>query len=265
MRFRPHFVLSKFRSLVSDARVSRVSEEDLLDLERAQHAHFHAVGLDWDKSKAITASLFEKNGQAREDLSCHYEVFAGISAVSQPQRILEIGTHKGRFTEYLSLLFPNAHIDTWELKATVGEVKPNDLLVAYGDHSIERQRRLQKCGNVTQILGDSVSLTKSVNTYDVIWVDGDHAFPGVAIDLTNALRLVSENGWVCVDDVRGRDATSSEFGGQECALVVEHFCNRGLATSGRVIKRLRPGETLLTIEERKYVAVMRPALNWQDA
>ena len=38
-------------------------------------------------------------------------------------------------------------------------------------------------------------------TFDLIWVDGSHMDPVVSVDIANAIRLISKNGHIIVDDV----------------------------------------------------------------
>jgi predicted O-methyltransferase YrrM len=37
--------------------------------------------------------------------------------------------------------------------------------------------------------------------YDLIWIDGDHSYPTAAIDISNAVRLLTKNGIALCDDV----------------------------------------------------------------
>jgi predicted O-methyltransferase YrrM len=48
---------------------------------------------------------------------------------------------------------------------------------------------------------DSLNLFNSNEIFDLIWIDGAHGFPFVAIDITNALRMVNKNGIILCDDV----------------------------------------------------------------
>ena len=40
-----------------------------------------------------------------------------------------------------------------------------------------------------------------IGTYDVVWADGDHQFPVIAVDLANAVRLLRPGGHLLCDDV----------------------------------------------------------------
>jgi predicted O-methyltransferase YrrM len=48
---------------------------------------------------------------------------------------------------------------------------------------------------------NSLNLYNSNDKYDLIWIDGAHGFPFIAIDLSNALRMVNSDGFILCDDV----------------------------------------------------------------
>ena len=49
-------------------------------------------------------------------------------------------------------------------------------------------------------------------SYDLIWIDGAHGYPIVAIDIANSVRLLRDGGVLLCDDVWvGRNADVSDF------------------------------------------------------
>ena len=76
-----------------------------------------------------------------------------------------------------------------------------------------RDEVLRRNSRVKFVEANSLSLTngrgtvdgltsESVNKgFDVIWVDGDHDFPVVGIDLANSVRLLRPGGYLMCDDV----------------------------------------------------------------
>ena len=48
---------------------------------------------------------------------------------------------------------------------------------------------------------NSVELIQHESKYDLIWIDGDHSYPTAAIDISNAVRLLTKNGIDLCDDV----------------------------------------------------------------
>ncbi len=55
-------------------------------------SQFAGLSLDYAAAKARAAQTVLDGNFGRSDNSQHYELFAGISQVCNPQRILEIGT-----------------------------------------------------------------------------------------------------------------------------------------------------------------------------
>ena len=48
---------------------------------------------------------------------------------------------------------------------------------------------------------NSLELIHHESKYDLIWIDGDHSYPTAAIDISNAVRLLTKNGIALCDDV----------------------------------------------------------------
>jgi hypothetical protein len=48
---------------------------------------------------------------------------------------------------------------------------------------------------------NSLELSKCKETFDLIWVDGAHGYPVIAMDLINSFRLANNNGYVLIDDI----------------------------------------------------------------
>ena len=120
-------------------------------------------------------------------------------------KILEIGTFKGEFANYLAKKFKNSEVTTIELKKT----DPR-FIQTYGRNNDElrknflnnRHKNLQ-LDNIKLIEMDSFHLLEvfQKDTFDIIWVDGHHLDPTVSKDLFSSHGLVKKNGFVVVDDV----------------------------------------------------------------
>lgn len=154
----------------------------------------------------------EKNGMWSE----HLVLFAALSeARSDFHKILEIGTFNGESAKILSEIFPNSLITTIDLprseisKLLIYEYETkNDVIIA------KREKNLKSASNVDFKEMNSLELIHHDYKYDLIWIDGDHSYPTAAIDISNAVRLLTKNGVALCDDVyiytnaRGRNGRS---------------------------------------------------------
>jgi predicted O-methyltransferase YrrM len=193
----------------------------------------------------------------------HYVLFGAISRAKKPKRILEIGTFDGRGAGMLAALFPNAHIDTMDLpdddpmfkdsyKRTDDAVrtafikKRNALLALFGNVSFEQL--------------NSVSLSFAQREkYDLIWVDGDHGYPTVVIDILNAVRLLNPGGLVLCDDVTKTEVNSlhgrnSMYSSTGAFQTLNALAGVGIARFGLIYKRLNATANS-DPRRRKYIAI----------
>lgn len=141
----------------------------------------------------------EKNGMWSE----HLVIFAAFSEVrNDVHKILEIGTFNGETAKILSRLFPNSLITTIDLpRSELSRSKmydyetKNDLIVS------KRDKNLKLTSNVVFKEMNSLELIQHESKYDLIWIDGEHSYPMAAIDISNAVRLLTKNGIALCDDV----------------------------------------------------------------
>ena len=128
-------------------------------------------------------------------------LFAAISLARKDsvKSILEFGTFSGESTLVLRALFPSASITTIDL--------PKPILTAADKTSeIKRITDLRsinvKKAEANLILKNSALIPQiDLDVYDLVWLDGDHTYPVVIIDVVNALNCLSENGILIMDDV----------------------------------------------------------------
>lgn len=223
---------------------------------------FSVLGLDYQQAKSHTLNILELSDLHRLDDSLHYELFSAISSVHSPKRVLEIGTFRGEFTAFLTLLFPKAYIETWDL--------PNNSDPAlgryvtgfakhYGDQSMTRLDNLKELPDVPQVLKDSTHLILEKGVFDLIWVDGDHTYPLVAFDILNALRLASPSAWIVVDDIKLDSSQGGTLGSTEGFECVRHLSETGLVATSLIFKRIgNSGRHWRNHLRRKHLAVLRP-------
>jgi predicted O-methyltransferase YrrM len=141
----------------------------------------------------------EKNGMWSE----HLVLFAAFSEDwSNVNKILEIGTFNGETAKILSRLFPNSLITTIDLPSSelskskiYGYETKNDIIIS------KREKNLKLASNVNFKEMNSLELIHHESKYDLIWIDGDHSYPTAAIDISNAVRLLTKNGIALCDDV----------------------------------------------------------------
>ena len=114
-------------------------------------------------------------------------------------KILEIGTFNGKFANFLSIIYPNAEITTIDLKQD-----DKIFLSKYNrENKIKlvkfleiRKKNLDK-KNIKYIDMNSINLEKNFNknTFDLIWIDGEHLNPQVTIDIFQSLKLIKKK-WI---------------------------------------------------------------------
>jgi len=119
--------------------------------------------------------------------------------------VLAIGTYAAESTKLSSVLFLGAQISTINLP-------DNDPIFSQtygrGDSEArarfidERNQLIQTCENVTFVQQNSLQLLhKKDEKFDLIWVDGAHGYPVVAMDIVNSLACLSKEGFMFIDDV----------------------------------------------------------------
>jgi predicted O-methyltransferase YrrM len=250
---------------VIKARVGRIGygpRERAKELQQLS-AQFAALGLDFSAAKNRVDELVKAHSLSRSDNSLHYELFAGISQVCNPQRILEVGTFRGEFTAFLATLFPDAYIETWDLpQENDGEMKSyiDDFEAHYRDQTANRAKNIGGRSNVNQVLRDSTGLFAASDAFDLIWVDGDHTFPVVAFDLINALRLSGPQSWIAVDDIKLVEMRKSVLSSTEAIRSIQHLVRSGHVTSHLIYKRVgASGRRWRDDNRRKHLAILKRA------
>ena len=143
----------------------------------------------------------EENGMYSE----HLIIFAAIAnSKFRPKKILEIGTYDGKTALILSVLFPESTITTIDLK-------DDDLIFKntyhrnknHSDFSEKRNVILKKNSKINFLQSNSLELAlmNEIQSQDLIWVDGAHGYPIVTSDITNAIRLLQNDGILMCDDI----------------------------------------------------------------
>jgi len=212
-------------------------------------------------------STLNKNGLNYHDqnLSWHYHLFAGFKRKFEEKKIkidkiLEIGTHDGRFTNFLSEIFPNSEIISIDLNEN-----DQSFISSYDREDSKklskflevRKKNLDK-KNIKFTMMNSLELGNNFNnnSFDLIWIDGDHLNPQVSFDIFNSLKLVKKNGIILVDDVIKDDDISKEknthkYVSNESFKTLEYFDALGFCKTKYFIKRIR-GRNL---DGKKFISI----------
>ena len=117
------------------------------------------------------------------------------------KKILEIGTYKGNFTNFLTKIFPNSEISTIDIPHSLSpdfkNLKTNDF-----DEAISTLNKNLSSANIRKYIDSSFNLLEifEKNYFDFIFVDGDHLNPQVTIDIFQSLYLLKKGGIMITDD-----------------------------------------------------------------
>lgn len=221
--------------------------------------HNEQVLLSWGMSIEKIKLNLKKHGIDYESPteSWHYHLFAGLGDglerdATIPIRFLEIGTHDGRFANYLSMLFPDAEIYTIDLPdndpiftSTYGREAPDERreFVKSRDQRLSRKNIKFK-----EMHSTNIALELEGVRFAAIWVDGDHHNPQVTIDILNSLVLLEEGGIMLVDDVIFEGAKTS-YVSNESFHTLQNLDKNGVTTTHFIFKRTG------TLSQGKYIGV----------
>lgn len=232
---------------------------------QVQESLFQKNGLDRNNAmqnlELIYQNLFDKPYSESGGLSSeHLIIFSAISlSPNEIRNILEIGTYDGKTALILSALFPEAKIITMDL--------PADDPAFLNSYSRENQaktfvqkrdRLLSGRVNIQLEEKNSLHLTDvNADTFDLIWVDGAHGYPTVAMDICNAIRLCKESGYVLVDDIwtalKSNESNYRSLGGYQTLTALQHA--KLIANFDLFLKRVNLKANLPWT--KKYIALIR--------
>ena len=172
-------------------------------------------------------------------------------------RILEIGTFDARFTRMLADNF-DCEIHTVDL--------PDDadsFINSYEREDSSKRKKFLEARNkrlnhasVIFHQFDSIHMIRkfSPESFDLIWVDGDHLAPHVSFDLLSSVFLCKPSGFVCCDDVmtyrfKDRYVSNESF---ESLLALQA---KGLIDLTLFLKRCKKSNALAA--RTKFISVSR--------
>ena len=209
--------------------------------------------------KKIKSQLNSLNFQYHTPkLSWHYHLFVGLKDYFGKKKIniLEIGTHNGNFSNFISKLYDESHITTIDLDET-----DNQFINTYGREEKEKLDEFLKLRNknlnrknINFIKLNSLNIKKyfKEKKFDLIWVDGDHLNPQVTIDIINSLDLLNNDGIICIDDIiMDMKFKKDKYVSNEGFLTLKHLEDNGLIKNYYLIKRIRMNNANL----KKYISI----------
>lgn len=134
--------------------------------------------------------------------SLHHLYFAMASLTTKNvENVLELGTGLGETTAVLSGLFPSATIYTLDLPEK-DESYSNIAWRNRKKHRMGQFREATNKENVVFIPKNSFSLSSLglPKEFEMIWVDGGHAFPIVAWDIMYSYNHLKKSGFMFMHD-----------------------------------------------------------------
>lgn len=145
-------------------------------------------------------------------------------------RVLEIGVFKGDFLSYLVSNCNIGSIDAVDLFEGItcsGDVDGNNVVFYdVGQSYLELSEKYKNNSTVKLHKSNSVAFLQSQedNTYDIIYIDGDHSYDGVKNDLIYSYKKIRNGGYIMGHDYEmnmDRAKTEYNFGVKQA---VDEFC-----------------------------------------
>lgn len=190
--------------------------------------HFCGAG---DTTKYDRMKLYKSVHLPVSSFETRNQMLAFYTGLLDQPRMLEIGVFEGQFLHYLySQCNPSSQIDAVDLfqgTTCSGDVDGNNVKYVNIEESYRyMQDKYKSDPRITLYASDSAKFLQSVpdNTYDVIYIDGDHSYEGVLRDITLALQKVKPNGYIMGNDYEmnmSKARTMYNFGVKRA---VDEFC-----------------------------------------
>lgn len=162
-----------------------------------------------------------------EMLLHYYNILKSLSTT--PIKIIEIGVFKGEFLNYIHTNCQPSIIDAIDLfdgEMCSGNVDGNYITHYNMNRSYSELLEKYKNTSVNIIKEDSSTYLNSCdnNSYDIIYIDGDHSYNGVKKDLEAAFKAIKHNGYIMGHDYEmnmNKAHRAYDFGVKQA---VDNFC-----------------------------------------
>lgn len=156
----------------------------------------------------------------------------------KPVNFLQIGAFTGNASKWLVeniLTHPESRlvdVDTWTFLPNIAGINSKEIEEKY---NLQMQEYIQE-GKVIKIHSYSSDFfSTNTDTFDFIYIDGDHSEEAVVKDGTNALKVLSSRGIISFDDYNMLD-TYASFKEKIKVFYVKNGINRLDFTGCRVLE-----------------------------
>ena len=153
-----------------------------------------------------------------------------LSLVPHHGVVAEIGVFEGQFSKAIfDVCRPKelVLIDIWAPgPMTSGDVDGNNKKI-YDGEELERtaRDRMGALGGVRMIKSpSSVLATFPAKYFEMIYIDGDHSYEGVMLDLVNSARAIKDGGWIMGHDYDHNPAKNTKEYPFGVRRAVDEFC-----------------------------------------
>jgi hypothetical protein len=167
-----------------------------------------------------------KEFSTRRDMLQHY-----CGALTNPA-LLEIGIFKGEFLEFLAQNCNVGTIDGVDLFEGVtcsGDADGNDVVYYnVGKSYVELTDKYKDAPHIRLFKSKSVEFLQSRpdDTYDIIYIDGDHSYAGVNADLQQAYAKIKNGGYIMGHDYEMNMTKARHYYNFGVKRAVDEFCDK---------------------------------------
>ena len=173
-------------------------------------------------------------------LSFHYKFCASNFKF---RNILELGTGPSEFTYFLSYNFPKSKIITIDDYIHTKER-------SFKGSSLFKNKKFLKKKNITFLKANSKIIKTFKKKFDFIFVDADHLFPGVSIDILNSMNILKKDGIILVDDIV-KENFKNEYISNSAYILLEYLKRSKIVQVEYLRKRL------VSEKKTKFIAILK--------
>jgi lipopolysaccharide biosynthesis glycosyltransferase len=179
----------------------------------------------WEKMTVFLEKMKSRIFETRKDMLKYY-----CEKLTSPPKILEIGVFKGDFLEYLvqNCKFSSIDaIDLFEGTTCSGDADGNNVVYHnVGKSYLELLEKYKGMPNIKIHKSNSIRFLQNQedNTYDIMYIDGDHSYNGVKQDLTNAFSKIKNGGYIIGHDYEMNMKKAKNVYNFGVKQAVDEFC-----------------------------------------